>query len=481
MTYSKKKRVADVQIEKLSIKGNGVGQFERLDGTVSEAEISFAIPGDSIRSSLGKKRGKWVGSIEDIIQPSSSRIDPKCVHFGVCGGCRWQQMSYEQQLKTKESIVKNIFSPIVNDDSKIRSIIGCENIWAYRNKMEFTFSTDINRNKYLGLIMDSSKGRVLNLSECHLVNSWFMDAVKAIRLWWEASNLDAYHLTRNTGSLRTLILREGIHTGDRMVMLTVSGNPDFALSKHDMESFVAAIRAAIEPASFTSKLSIFVRIQQIAKGMSTNFYEMLLYGPDHIEETLDIRIDPDGPPTTFKFVVGPSVFFQPNPRQAERFYSLALQLAKIRENTVVYDLFCGTGTLGICASKMAKAVIGIEISPEAASDARQNAKLNDAQNVTIYSGAVRHMLNQIQEKSLSPDVVLLDPPRAGLDPEAMRQLIQLNPPTILFISCNPQTQAVNVKELIQNGYHVEVIQPFDQFPQTVHIENLILLKKGENP
>lgn len=479
MAYSKQNRSALVKIHRFSNKGHGIGQFERADATLADAEISFAIPGDLIQAVLhGKKHGKWMGRIEDIQEPSLERITPKCIHFGSCGGCRWQQMSYENQLKTKENIIKNIFNPLITSPAEMRPIIGSPSIWKYRNKMEFSFSTDLNQNKYLGLILDSSKGKVLNLMECHLVNTWFIDALKAVRSWWEESKLEAYHMRRNTGSLRTLVLREGIRTGDRMAILNVSGNADFALKRHDLDSFVAAIRDAMDFDSFNGQLSIFLRIQQIAKGMSTQFYEMLLDGPDHIKEQLEIQIE-NQKPISFKFNVSPTAFFQPNTRQAEKFYALALQLANINENSVVYDLFCGTGTLGICASKMAKIVVGIEISPEAALDARQNAILNQCQNVTIMSGSVRDVLSQIQNEALfpPPDVVLIDPPRAGLDPEAMRQLIRLNAPTILYIACNPQTQALNVAELQQHGYIIKIIQPFDQFPQTVHIENLILLTK----
>jgi 23S rRNA (uracil1939-C5)-methyltransferase len=480
MAFSKQNRFADVNITKFSNKGNGIGLLEQAPSGFSEAEISFSIPGDRVHSALlGKKRGKWKGHIQEIIHPSPDRIQPICLHFGSCGGCRWQQMSYEKQLKYKESIVREVFASLIDLDTEFRPISGSLPEWRYRNKMEFTFSSDLNKHKYLGLIMDSSKGKVLNLTECHLVNTWFIDALKAVRSWWEGSNLDAYHMLRNAGSLRTLILREGMNTGDRMVMLTVSGNPDFALKKQDLESFVAAIRNVIEVPTFKGKLCIFLRIQQIGKGMATNFYEMLLYGQDHIVEQMKIQISPNAEPLMFNFKISPTSFFQPNTSQAEKFYSMALQMANVNENSVVYDLFCGTGTLGICASKMAKNVVGIEISPEAALDARQNCLLNNCQNVTILSGAVRHVLNQIQSdgKISSPDIVLVDPPRPGLDPESMRQLIRLNPPAILSISCNPQTQAVNVAELIQHGYRVKVIQPLDQFPQTIHIENLILLVK----
>ncbi len=469
-----------MKIEKFSNKGNGLGKFQKKDGSFSQAEISFAIPGDSIDAELvGKRGGKWIGCIKEILQASPDRIQPKCIHFGLCGGCRWQQMAYATQLRYKEGIIKEVFKPILPPDFEIKPIVSCIPEWNYRNKMEFTFSSDLKGHKYLGLIQDSSKGKVLNLTECHLVNGWFVNTLKTVRKWWEESNLDAYHMRRNTGSLRTLILREGIKTGDRMVMLTVSGNADFALTNDQIQSFVTCIRSSVEGTSFNSKLSIFLRIQQIHQGVPTNFYEMPLYGPEYINEHLEIRIDPEKAPMSFNFVISPSSFFQPNTMQAEKFYSLALQLAKINENTVIYDLYCGTGTLGICASKVAKQIIGIELSSEAALDAKQNVLLNNCQNVTIISGAVRHVLKQILEEGEipPPDIVIIDPPRIGLDPVALDQLIKLNPPIILFISCNPYAQAKNVANLLQHGYKVDDMQPFDPFPHTMHIENLVLLRK----
>lgn len=482
MPYSKKTRVADVIIHKFSNKGHGVGTFQRPDGTSSEAEISFAIPGDHIQAVLNaKKKGRWIGGIQELKEPSADRMTPRCVHFGVCGGCRWQQMSYETQLKYKESMVKELFHSYLNSETDFRPIIGSDSPWHYRNKMEFSFSSDLSKNQYLGLIKDSSKGRVLNLTECHLVNEWYIAALDTVRRWWQESGLDAYHPGKNTGSLRTLTVRQGIKTGDRMVILTVSGNPDFALNRQQLDHFVAALRDKIEPKeSFQGgQLSIFLCIQQIAKGMPTNFYEMLLYGPDHIVEYLDIQIDPLKPASRFKFVISPSAFFQPNIKQAEKFYSLALQLSNVNKETVVYDLFCGTGTIGICASRDVKSVIGIELSPEASLDARQNATLNKCDNVTILTGSVGDVLNQMREENKipPPDVAIIDPPRSGLDPKAIQQLLKLNPPKILFISCNPYTQAANVAELIKNDYEVVTVQPFDQFPHTVHIENIVLLER----
>lgn len=480
MPDSKQSRFCEIKIHKFSNKGHGIGTFQHVNGNYAEVEVAFALPGDLLTVELlGKKRGQWVGKIHEIIKPSEHRISPQCAHFGSCGGCRWQQMHYDDQLRIKETTVKNIFKSIVSPEVEIRPIMGFTPEWQYRNKMEFTFSTDLNKNKYLGLIKDSSKGKVLNLFECHLVNTWYIEILHAVKEWWDESNLDAYHLASNKGSLRTLILREGINTGERMIILTVSGNVEFALKQPEIDNFVESIRKKIPTKLFENRVSIILRTQYVAKGVPTHFYEMLLFGKNTIREKLHVQVNPDEPPTIFNFAISPMSFFQPNTKQAERFYSLALQLAKIDKNSVVYDLYCGTGTLGICSSKIAKQVIGIEISPEAAEDARTNALLNNCENVAIYAGAVRHVLTQIQTKDKipPPDIVLVDPPRVGLDPIAMRHLLSLNSPTILSISCNPHAQALNVIELMQNGYEVKVIQPIDQFPQTIHIENVILLHK----
>lgn len=470
MKNSKKLCVADIKIEKFSIKGNGVGQI--IQDQTNEAEISFAIPGEVVNAELRKRNGRWLGRIKEILEPSSKRIAPRCAHFGLCGGCRWQQMSYDDQLKYKEASVRNIFASMMTQDTIIKPIIG-SSPWHFRNKMDFTFSSDLNRNKYLGLIMDSTKGKVVNVTECFLMNSWFLNALTAVRHWWEGSNLEAYRPLRNTGSLRMLTLREGVKTKDRMVVLTISGHPDFALGSQHLESFVAAIRSAIEISE--GKLSIYLRIQQIEKGLPSNFYEMLLYGARMIEDQFEIRLK-DSESTFFKFSYSPSVFFQPNATQAEKVISCAIEYAEINKNNVVYDLFCGTGAFGICASRMAKQVIGIEISPEAADDARKNAFANDCQNVKVISGAVRHVLNMQDEALPFPDVVFVDPPRQ-FDQLALRQLLDLNPPIILYLASDPQTQIEPLKEFLNGGYNIHLIQPFDQFPHTPHVQNLVLLRK----
>ncbi len=471
----------DIAISKLSKKGNGVGIYTRQDQTNWPVEVPFTMPGDQVQVLLGKKRGgSYESRLKVVVVPSPQRVEARCIHFGSCGGCRWQHMPYALQLEIKEQFIRNCFASLLDAGVDFRPILGCDPPWAYRNKMEFSFSSDKSRNKYLGLVMYASKGRVFHLTECHLVNPWFAKGVKAVREWWEESDLDAYHPHHNTGSLRTLILREGQRTGDRMAMLTVSGNPDYALKRNHLKGFVSKLKSTVAPENPDSRFSLILRIQQLVKGQETNFYEMILEGPDTIREVLEIKTKPEETAHRLTFDISPSAFFQPNTRQAERLFSAALQMLEIPPHAVVYDLYCGTGTLGICAGNYAQQVIGIELSPEAVLDAKANAKQNNMDNVTILSGAVHRVLEQHEKEDPlpKPDVVMVDPPRAGLDPHVIRQLLALSPQKILYISCNPVTQASNCAELVKGGYYQLIaLQPVDQFPQTPHVENIAILQK----
>lgn len=321
-------------------------------------------------------------------------------------------------------------------------------------------------------MMEGSKGRVLNLQECHLVSSWFIDILKKVREWWNESNLLAYHPLKNRGSLRTLTLREGLRSQDKMVCLTVSGNPDFALNKSQLQSFVKACVSAGGPV-VSGALSIFLRIQQVMKGMPTQFYEMQLLGPDVIHEELYLF------DKTLRFQISPSAFFQPNTRQAELLYQRAFELVKLDTSMVVWDLYCGTATLGIAAASRAKYVIGIELQPESVLDARANIELNQLKNIEIIQGDVGKTLKKLQEEESVPypDLIMVDPPRAGLDSLALSLIKTIAPQTILYISCNPETQAANIKVLCDSGYFISALQGVDQFPHTFHVENIAVLRK----
>lgn len=468
----KKKPTQKIEITRFNERGNGEGFYSVGENTPTpsqrEAEIPFTCPGDVVIAELGsKKKGIRQGGLLEIVTPSKERIPPLCIHFAVCGGCRFQHISYENQLAFKESTVKKLFD-FTAEASEFFPIVSADSPWTYRNKMEFSFSQNKAGEKFLGLMM--AKGRVVDLQECHLVNKWFMRALEIVREWWKKTTLQAYNPYKDTGALRSLTVREGLSSGDRFIILTVSGNPDYAIHKNDIQTLVSALKNDLTPSNDQSSLGISLRIHQAIKGKPTEFFDMQLAGPDFIREQLTIGS------TKLDFQISPIAFFQPNPRQAEKLFLRAIEMANIHKEAVVYDLFCGTGTLGICVAERAKQVVGIEIIPEAIYDARANAAANGLENMTFLAGDVYTLLEEIIRTSRfpPPDVVFVDPPRAGLGDKTISTLLHILPPVIVYISCNPKSQADDVKALLKN-YSVVAVQPVDQFPQTPHIENIVLL------
>lgn len=455
----RQREVLEVDIRKFSLKGHGIGI---LPGG-QEIEVAHSVPGDQLKVEWRKrKHPPQKGRLLEMIVSAPDRVSPRCGHVGVCGGCSWQQIDYSAQLKEKEHRIRMLFG----EDAPIDRIIPCEFLFAYRNKMEFSFSQNRGGTRYLGLMIAQAEPYVFHMTECHLGPPWFVAAIFAVRDWWESTSLAAYCPYEDSGTLRYLTLRDASSTGQKMAILNISGRVDFAPSRSDLEALVSALR------SVSDSMSVFLRIHQTKKGRPTQFYEMHLNGPDHIVEILNLK----GGDLFFK--ISPISFFQPNTLQATKLYDLVLDMLN-PSMQVVYDLYAGTGTLGMAASRIVKQVIGIELSPEAVLDAKENFQRNGRQNITMYQGDVGRMITQLMGSSdfVHPDAVIVDPPRAGLDSLALQDLKMLRPRLIIYISCNPATQAANVKELIQAGYRLKRLQPIDQFPHTHHIENIAQLER----
>lgn len=444
---------------------NGLSAKGRALSCNGKREVIGALPGEEVLIELA---GRKKGYLRKVITPSQERTTPRCAHVPDCGGCVLQQMDYRAQLALKQSIVEREFR------TGVKPIIGCPNPWRYRNKMEFSFSQNRAGDKFLGLMLAGSKGRVLNLTQCHLVSEWFSEVIKEVRNWWEdLPDLKAYYHGSNEGHLRTLTLREAKQGKGKMVMLTVSGNPSFSLKREWINSFVSCIKKV----SSDEHLSIFLQVHQIAKGRPTQFFEMLLSGPDHITETLSIHAF--GKTHTLDFKISPTSFFQPNTAQAEVLYSTGLQMLSTLEGARVFDLYCGGATIGLSAAKYAKEVVGIELNHHSVFDAGWNQEVNGIKNFCIHRGDVGEVLEKLKKEPefQLPDIVIVDPPRAGLDDKALGHLMDFSPKEILYISCNPKTQAANIAHLCEGGYSLKVIQPVDQFPHTIHIENICLLER----
>lgn len=457
-----------VCIFKCNDRGWGIGSTS--EG--SKVEVIGGLPGDELEVQLLKKRrGTWRSIFGRVVHPSPLRVAPRCVHVPSCGGCTWQQMDYAAQLEEKQRRVQEIFSPLLTPSVSLLPILGCQDPWRYRNKMEFSFSQNKAGEKFLGLIIAGSRGHVLNLTHCHLVSEWMIAVLKSVRHFWEESGLSAYRMN-NTGTLRTLILREGKQTGDKLVMLTVSGNPDYPIRGEQIKSFVEAVKAVVPEVQWP-QLSIFLRVQQLQKGSPTQFFEMHLFGPDHLVEKLSLPLEP---PVTLAFKISPTSFFQPNTLQAEILYWAALKMVSFPKKHVL-DLYAGTATLGMAMAALADHVTAIEINPHACLDAESNRELNQLHNLDIVCGDVGQKLQELRQRSdfTPPDLIVVDPPRAGLDGAALSHLKALQSKEILYVSCNPKTQAANVQELLGAGYQLIKIQPVDQFPHTPHIENIVLL------
>lgn len=318
--------------------------------------------------------------------------------------------------------------------------------------MEFSFSQARSGEKFLGLM--KSRGKVENLYECHLAHPWFSATLSAVREWWKNTSLNAYHPPTNQGVLRTLTLREGVRTGQKMAVLTVS---EEVIEQQHLDDFIDAL-PQID--------AVILRKQIIQKKTPTRFEESVLHGTDHIFEHLH---DSEG--RMYQFRIKAASFFQPNTLQAETIYQQAIAIADLARHEEILDLYCGTGSLGIFAASHVSHVTGIEIVQEAVEDAEINMQINHISNMQVFAGDVAASLEKMAG---SPSTVIVDPPRVGLGTAAIHHLLKLNPEKIVYVSCNPFSQAADCAEL---GYEVIFLQPVDQFPHTPHVENIALLKR----
>jgi 23S rRNA (uracil1939-C5)-methyltransferase len=452
----KNKKTARLSVVEFTPQGHGLAYHEE-----KPIEIKNSIPGDEVTVQLLKKRKKLIQTwVEEFHTHSKNRVTPKCAHFAICGGCRWQQMPYDDQLKIKEDSLLKLFA---SDSKSWLGLIPCKDPWQYRNKMELTFSQNKAEDKFLGLYMQTGKGRVLNIEECHIGRPWFNKALKTLRSWWDSTHLQAFHPPKNTGSLRTVTLREGIHTGDKLVMLTVSGNPSYALPKENLITFCETLKE-----SLGKEVTLYLQIHQAIKGKVTQFYEMHLNGSEWIQEKLTVFNK------TFTFNISPTAFFQPNTVQAEKLYETALSFLELSPSETLLDLYCGTGTLGILASPQCKKVVGIELSPQAILDAKDNLHINNIGNMELFQGDVGEV---IQRERLFSSSAIIDPPRTGIGLKTLKTLTSLPIKKIAYISCNPKTQVEDIAILKQNGFKIKKIKGIDQFPYTPHIETVVLLTK----
>ena len=466
-----RKKKTDIILENVLIEGVAAEgkAIARIDGVVLFVE--YAVPGDVVNVKIIKKKKNYMeGVITSMIKPSEQRMEPFCEHFGICGGCKWQHLPYEMQLQAKQQQVYDQLVRIGHlSIPEISPIIPSDNTRYYRNKLEFTFSSkrwiygDENPEELspqercgLGFHVGRFFDKVLDIKHCWLQK----EPSNRIRLFMKdyalSHGLEFYNIRENTGFLRNMVVRSNT-AGD--IMLTVV----FAFEDHSlMDPFLSSIYEA-----FPEIKSLYYVIHSKLNDSISDQECILFRGDDAIWERME----------NLRFKIGPKSFYQTNSEQAYKLYSAARNLAALEGGEVVYDLYTGTGTIAQFVSAKASKVVGIEYVKEAIDDANVNAEANGITNCSFYAGDMKDVLTSdfIKENG-TPEVMIIDPPRAGMHPDVVKTILEAAPQRIVYVSCNPASQARDLA-MMSEKYEITAVQPVDMFPQTIHVENICALKR----
>jgi 23S rRNA (uracil1939-C5)-methyltransferase len=441
----------DLRIESLAFGGSGVG---RHDGFV--VFVRGGLPGDTVRARVTKvKRGFAEGVVADLVEPSAARVEAPCRHFGVCGGCRFQDLAYTAQVAEKERQVRDALVRIGRFvEPPLEPIVPAASQFGYRNKLEYSFASGADGVE-LGFHRAGRWDEVIGIEECLLTTDLGNAVRLAVRDWAREERLEPYDQRSNTGYLRHLVVREGRNTGQALVVLVTAPGEHF-----ESGYLVDVLRR------FPEVRSIHWAIND-TPAEQTNLPTKLLWGDDAIEEEI----------LGLRFRVRPSAFLQTNTEMAGQLYALAREYAGLTGHENVYDLYCGTGTIGLALANAAGSVWGLEISEEAVACAIENAELNGIENARFFAGNVGQTVEELREEAGAPDVVVVDPPRAGLAGKALRRTGALGAERIVYVSCNPTTLASDLQVLRDEyGYELERCRPVDMFPHTPHVESVSSLR-----
>ena len=465
--------IENVAILDVAAEGKAVA---RIEGMV--VFVPFVVPGDIVDIKIIKKKKTFAeGRAVVLRQPSPLRVAPRCPHFGVCGGCKWQILDYNEQLKAKQRQVRDNLERLGNIDcGAMRPICGSQKIFHYRNKLEYTFSTRAwldnpsssipEPSGALGFHIPGLFDKVLDINHCALQPD-LSDRIRLhVRDYARANNLPYYDIRNHTGFLRNLVIRN-TENGQWMVILIVAENREDLL--------LPLLRSLLDQFPEISSLQYIVNTK-----MNDSYGDLdvhLFAGKPYIEEFMD-KYQGGG---QLKFRINPKSFYQTNAPQAQKLYSFVAEFADLKGHETVYDLYTGTGTIAQFVASMCRKVIGIEYVPEAIDDARINAEINGFSNTEFFAGDMVDILDDrfILEHG-SPDLVITDPPRAGMHEKVVRQILRADPEKIIYVSCNPATQARDLS-LLSERYSVGRIQPVDMFPHTQHVENVVELLRKKMP
>jgi 23S rRNA (uracil1939-C5)-methyltransferase len=463
--------LTDVKIEALAAEGKAI---THIDGKV--CFVPFAAPEDVVDIQITNKRKSFFeGRIVNFHKKGEMRIDAQCSHFSICGGCKLQHIPYQEQLKLKQQSVSDNLQRIGKVDvGEMLPIIASENQFVYRNKLEYTFSNrrwfvekndtiSENDNNALGFHIPGMFDRVLDIDHCYLQP----EPSNKIRLFIKNFALEHcmtfYDVKQHTGILRNVMIRNNSF-GDVMLLLAVA----------DINEDVFALLDALKNA-FPEITSLQYVVNQKFNDTVNDLDIICFSGKNHIVEVL--HCDENDKSKTLKFKINAKSFFQTNTKQCETLYSKAKEFADLQGNEIVYDLYTGCGTIAQFIADKAQKVIGIEYVEDAIEDAKENADVNNITNCEFFAGDMSKVLtDSFMQEHGKPDVIITDPPRAGMNPDVVEEILKIAPDKIVYISCNSATQARDI-DMLKTIYDVEKSQAVDMFPQTHHIENIVLLRK----
>jgi len=441
----------ELRVASLAYGGNGVA---RLDGFV--VFVRRGLPGDLVRARVTKVRRSHAEALAvRVLEPGPERVEAPCDHFPACGGCRFQDLAYEAQLREKAAQVADALRRIGGlDDPPLEPPLPAVSLFHYRNKLEYSF-TRTPAGPGLGFHRAGRWDEVLDLERCWLTGDLGNALREAVRSWAREQGLEPYDQAAQTGFLRHLVVREAQSTGQALVVLVT------APGELPAESFLRAVTRF--PAVRSVHWGINDRPAEV-----TSVPTRRLFGEEAIEEEI----------LGLRFRVRPNAFLQTNTAMAERLYELVAGYAGLTGAETVFDLYCGIGSIGLVLAGRAKTVWGVEASPESVACALENAELNGIGNAAFFAGEVGRALQELRRRAGPPDVVVVDPPRAGLSRRALGEVGRLGAPRLVYVSCNPTTLAGNVKELAaEHGYRLERARPLDMFPHTPHVETVALLAR----
>ena len=485
----KRGREVEITLTDFADRGKSLARIGAPEGAERGGYVVFvagAVPGDRVRARVFKRKRSFAEArIQELLEPSPLRVEPRCEYFAACGGCKWQHVGYEAQLEMKRDHVEGALRHEGELDLtrfgadglpvEVRPTLGVEGEpYFYRNKMEFSFSagrwlTDweiasgeaLDKGFALGLHVPGRFDKVLDLHACYLQSEWSARLVNGVRAFAKEHGWTPWDVRAHTGFLRHLVVRTPAHTDERMVNLVTSARDD-----DRMAAFAAWLQAEF-PEATTLVNTVNRGVAQTAFGEE----EVVVFGPGVVHDRIGEHT----------FEIAPSAFFQTNTTQAERLYAIAAEFGELRPTDLVYDLYCGAGTISLFLAGQVERVVGVELVEAAVANARASAEANGVDNCTFVAGDMLALFTpDFVAAHGDPDVLVVDPPRAGLHPKVTEQIAALRPERIVYVSCNPRTQAKDLQRLMaetDNGYQLTAVQPVDMFPHTHHVENVIALRR----